>query len=411
SGLEAERILREGYIGPYTPLALGQPTGPLYLTALSLRYFGSTIWAVRAVSALLGTITVGVLYLMLRRHSSGNSGQRRVVALLGAALLATSHWHLHFSRIGFPLITWPLCTLLAVWAMLEAARREQARWWCLAGFVLGSGIYSYNAHVVSILALGLWLLLYLARLRHVSVARRLAWLLLFSSMILLAATPMIRYALAPEHTYFEHTRVVSIFTAPASKWLELEGIGPKLIFLTERYIQFWDQLSLHSQVDAGDATGIVPIVPVSMLLVALIGLVWAWKGKRGPLVEITLLLALLLPLGPMLTLDGLNRRAFALSPFLALLAALGIVALSQWNAVAALKRGTKPFHALGFAVVLFGAISFQNLNDYFRRAMPSEPMRWTFGQEMTETCRYLNTLPPRSRVYFYSDRWSAKYET
>src|SRR3712207_6029897 len=35
AGLEAQRILRDGYIGPYTPRALGFPAGPLYLTALS----------------------------------------------------------------------------------------------------------------------------------------------------------------------------------------------------------------------------------------------------------------------------------------------------------------------------------------------------------------------------------------
>ena len=76
AGLEAGRILREGSIGPYSPLALGQPSGPLYLVALPVRLFGHTIWAVRAVSELLGTLTVVLLYFGLRR-TSGRAGSRR----------------------------------------------------------------------------------------------------------------------------------------------------------------------------------------------------------------------------------------------------------------------------------------------------------------------------------------------
>ena len=37
TGLDALRILDEGWIGPYVGSALGQPTGPLYFTAFLLR--------------------------------------------------------------------------------------------------------------------------------------------------------------------------------------------------------------------------------------------------------------------------------------------------------------------------------------------------------------------------------------
>ena len=75
SGIEARRILSQGWIGPYTPGALGRPAGTLYLTAASVWLFGDTIFAVRLVPALMGTLTVATLYLLLRVQI-GDMGDR-----------------------------------------------------------------------------------------------------------------------------------------------------------------------------------------------------------------------------------------------------------------------------------------------------------------------------------------------
>ena len=39
-GLEARRILDRGSIGPYSPTALGQPDGPMYLAASGPAWLG-----------------------------------------------------------------------------------------------------------------------------------------------------------------------------------------------------------------------------------------------------------------------------------------------------------------------------------------------------------------------------------
>ena len=51
-GLEAQRIPREGGIGPWSPTTLGQPAGLMYPAALSVWLLGPTVFAVRAVPAL-----------------------------------------------------------------------------------------------------------------------------------------------------------------------------------------------------------------------------------------------------------------------------------------------------------------------------------------------------------------------
>ncbi|RYX82380.1 glycosyltransferase family 39 protein [bacterium] len=419
-GLEGERILREGSIGVYSPRALGQPTGPLYLTALSVGLFGSTIWAVRAVSALIGTITVGVFYLMLRRHAGGTESEKRVVALLGAAFLATSQWHLHYSRIGFPLISWPLCALLMIWGALEAAKHKQARWWCVAGVLTGLGIYSYNAHIMCMLALGAWMLFFVARERETPIARRLGWLLAFISSVIVTAMPMLLYAFNPSNGYFKHSQAVSIFTAPNSGWAELHRFGSKFGYLSARYIDVWNNLGFNSRIDSVDGIGVVPPVPAMMMLLAALGLLWGWKSKRGNLIQISLFFAIIMPIGPTITIEGLNRRVFAIAPLLAFLAAVGIIAIYRWAQrrtwKGVFKRektpvGQVPSVVVGCLVLLFIGITGQNLYNCFVISLPSDSVKWTYGQEMVAVCRYLNTLPPDAHVYFYSRRWSKNYET
>ncbi len=282
SGIEAKRILREGSIGPYSPLALGQPSGPLYLTALSIRIFGETVWAVRAVSALLGTLSVALLYFLLR------AAQGRKVAFVAATMLATLNWHIHFSRIGFPVIAWPLCALAATFAALEATRRARARWWALTGLVAGIGIYAYNAHVLFIGALGVWLLFYLGKKRDVPLKIRIGWLLCFAATLSLVTLPMARYALDPANDYFSHSRLISLFSAPDSSWPKDADEFAKIKILVGRFGGFWGNLSWHSQMDWGDSTGVVPVVPLGILVLGTLGLVLPPKNRRGALMGISL---------------------------------------------------------------------------------------------------------------------------
>ena len=175
TGLEAARVLRAGSIGVYSPLALGQPSGPLYLSAISVAIWGQSVLAARVVAALLGTLTVPLLYGFLRAHV------HREAALVGAGLLAVLGWHVHFSRVGFPLISWPLCAIVALWALFAALERRQWRAFALAGALAGVGIYAYNAHAVFLAALAGFVLASLTRQRDVAPQTRALWLFWFGA--------------------------------------------------------------------------------------------------------------------------------------------------------------------------------------------------------------------------------------
>lgn len=411
TGLESARILREGNIGPYSLDALGQPTGPFYLIALAERLLGNTILAVRIVPALLGTLTVLALFFVVRR-SCGTAA-----ALAGAALLATQGWHLHFSRIGFPLAAWPLVAVLTAGALVEALRRNDWRWWGLVGLCLGLGVYAYNSHPLFIAITALFVALavgagwWQARGTRGAIWR-LVPVLALPIVLGLVALPLLRYAADPINDYTGHVRAVSVTNTAA--WQELMGFAPRARFLVDRYGAYWDQVCCHSQIDGADGSGTTPLLPPPLLALAVVGAVVGCCQRRGrTLALFGVCVALLLPLSAVLTVDGAARRTFALAPFVAVFAGLALTwPLTQVRASLGAARGRTIFlPTLGLAAAAIVAVLAQGAIDgYFGHFAHSPEARWTFAVEMVDASRYLATLPPASRIYFYPGRWPADHE-
>ena len=74
-GLEGERILHDGWVGPYSPYAMGQPAGVLYATAVPLALFGKSVVALRLEPAIAGVLTVAAL--LVYEHSLVRPGDLR----------------------------------------------------------------------------------------------------------------------------------------------------------------------------------------------------------------------------------------------------------------------------------------------------------------------------------------------
>ena len=99
TGLDALRVVREGWIGPYVGSALGQTTGPLYFTALVFALSKPTTFTLHLSMALFGIATVPAAYFLMR------VGFGRWVALFAVIALTFSYWHLFYSRAAFMLIS------------------------------------------------------------------------------------------------------------------------------------------------------------------------------------------------------------------------------------------------------------------------------------------------------------------
>lgn len=397
--MDALRVLKEGWIGPYSPNALGYPNGPIYFAAPIINIFGETLFAARLSMALLGIITIPVAYLTFRVMFD------RTLATFAAILLALGLWHLHYSRIAFPVIAWPLMELLTLLFLFLGIRTNRWFFFGLAGLALGAGIYTYNAHPVFALPLGLFVLWVALRERRQHLIRFAGQIALVIGLATFAALPMILYATEPGHPYLQTNRGLALSETDDWKSRDLTEKG-QLVF--DRTRDFYLAAYWHGAGDGADGAGSEAMVDrVTIVLLAIGAAISVWRWRQLGAVAV-LLIVIVIPFGSILTVNGMFRRSLGMVPFLAALAA---APLALWWRRA--ERLSLPWRSASYAgiALIVAAVGFFNLNFYFTEFPNKEIVQFTFVGELTEASKYMNDLPDDAYVYFYSGRWSLFYET
>ena len=206
------------------------PTMSFLAYGVAMRLFGATVAGGRALSAIVGTLTVLTTFLL------GRSLGGRRVGWLSAAILAFSAYHIHFSRLASNQIGDPLVgtvVLWLVWSGLQAvpdsqrARGGALPWtlmWGLAGVVAGLGWYAYfGARWVTILVALVFA--WRALVTPSFIRRHWQGLLFFGAGWLMAVLPLFGWYSVFPSPLTERVNVVNIF---ASGWLAREvGITGK----------------------------------------------------------------------------------------------------------------------------------------------------------------------------------------
>jgi 4-amino-4-deoxy-L-arabinose transferase-like glycosyltransferase len=108
------------------------------LTSLALSAVGHSVFSLRLVSALAGTLTVLGIYLLARRMFDS-----RQTATLAALFAATGFWLVLFSRVALPT---SLAALLSVWGfyfLYKGIETHRLWHWGMAGLVFGLGFHAY----------------------------------------------------------------------------------------------------------------------------------------------------------------------------------------------------------------------------------------------------------------------------
>lgn len=133
-----------GIIGGETPLYFarhGLPQEPLHMYAIAamMGLVGAGSMAIRLTSAVIGTLTLPVVFGCLREAFRSNR-----LALTATAALAVMRWHVHFSRVGLRTIWVPLIAAAACWIGLVVLRRPMRRLGAVAlGLVMAIGCHTY----------------------------------------------------------------------------------------------------------------------------------------------------------------------------------------------------------------------------------------------------------------------------
>lgn len=110
----------------------------IYLSSISIYFFGLTAFAVRFPSILFGTIAVFAIFLFVSQLT-----QKRIMALLAAFLLAINPWHMHFSRAAFEVNVAVTFLLLGIVFFLFAVKKNHVLFF-VSIFLFAISLYTYN---------------------------------------------------------------------------------------------------------------------------------------------------------------------------------------------------------------------------------------------------------------------------
>ena len=232
NGNNAVEALATGAFKIFYPENNGREGLFINIQALAVWLFGPEAWALRIVSAIIGTLTVLGIWFLARELFTGWTRERpeaedpsaeaprrglspaAIIALASAFLIATSYWHVNFSRIGFRAIMVPFFLSFGIAFLLRALRTGSIPMTVLGGLATGLGFHTYIAFRFIPLALAIPLLAafrsWYRGLRKQPCVPCVAALFLFVTFI--AALPVGFYFLNNPGDFFGRSGQVSIFS-------------------------------------------------------------------------------------------------------------------------------------------------------------------------------------------------------
>jgi 4-amino-4-deoxy-L-arabinose transferase-like glycosyltransferase len=336
--------------------------------ALGIALFGNQAWALRLPAAVFGVLTVGGLYLLGAELISAPAG------LLAAFFLATSFWHMVFSRMAFRAIAAPLFLVWGFYLLLVALRRARGgrawiAWMALAGAVYGLGFYTYPAYrVTPLLLLAIWI----AQGRQMPRVASAVWI--FAGAAAAVATPLAVYFAGHPGAFWGRASLVSVVGGPRpAVEIALNCWRTARMLFTRGDHNWRHNVAWQAEL----------FWPVAICMV--IGLRAAWQRQR------TILLWLAAGMAPavLATEAPHSLRAILMLPPVCLLAALGAQQVYSW-----LVRVTPVRIVQTAAIAVALALCYQPYHSYFDVWARHPNTAEALGSSYTELARRIAAAPP-----------------
>ncbi len=363
----------------------------VYLAALSIRLFGPTPFAVRAVTAAAGTLAVLTTWLAARAlfpPDRMRPFRGELLPLAAAFTLAVLYPALHFSRFGIRAMTLLPPLTLAVFAFWRGWRGPSAVWLGAAGFFVGLSLYTFAAArlfpLVFILFGG-----YLLLTDRGSLRARWRGLALATVVAVLTAAPLLLFF--ARYPYFFAFRMAYVANrgkgvvegAPALTWLLNVGrVLGGLVWQGETHLRH----NLPGR----------PYLDPAQAALALLGLIRASRFRWRPEYVFLLLWAGVMLLPSILSGDAPHfGRLTGAAPALAILVGVGLTRLAER------LRDVAPVRWLAAAaVVTLCALSlFFTTRDYFGRYATHPDLARDFYQSDWTLGTFAAALPPETTLY------------
>lgn len=278
----------------------------LWITPVLLWLFGGHAWVLRLSSALSGIAAVAATYVLGREVNERT-------ALAAAALTATNHVFLLYSRI--PFVTDPVGPILwALWMALQGWKGRGVHWSIFSGILAGTTLWSYWSSSLSVpmyLTAGGFLLLFRTRRfwRH-------RWHLAAWALCFVGTAPSLWQSRHVGEDYIQRTLLAMWQWDAALWWTNLRlGFGTVFLYRTHGDWGIWTGRPILLPAEC--ACIVVSLLAWRSARSRLfVGLCWAWIG-------VIVFLGSCIPLhGP-----GEQYHILVAIPLLMILAGLGVTQL------------------------------------------------------------------------------------
>ncbi len=194
-GYDAYSILKTGHdqYGQFMPLffqSFGdwKLPGYFYLLVPSIKVFGLSELAVRFPSALLGSLTPIIFFLLARQITKNTN-----LSLTSMFFLAISPWHIQFSRGGFETTVGLFFVLCATYLYLIALETKKVLIFTISYILFALSIYTYHSYRIFTPLLVISIIAFNFRSFKKSLKSQIIPLILVAVMLV----PMLIFSLSP----------------------------------------------------------------------------------------------------------------------------------------------------------------------------------------------------------------------
>jgi 4-amino-4-deoxy-L-arabinose transferase-like glycosyltransferase len=359
-GLEARRLLA-GQLPVVFATGWNQfPALGFAIDAASMRIFGDGLSGLRMASAIEGVLSIGALYVLVRRLWGWRP------ALLAAAFLAMSAWHIHFSRTGFLNMQSPLVTLVALYFLVRGVQDGRPLDWLVCGLAIGLSLEVYYAARLAPVLIAIYLGFRVLTDRRF-VTRRVHVLgmltMAFGATVFFA--PMAAVYARDLATFTGHTSGVML-SSPSNLAHELDGYHvttlPEVLVIQAQHTLEAFHIRGETSLEYGHVAPLFDFWTGALLAMGALAVMLRPGSARGLLLASWVWLALVL--GSVILIDALySPRLVVAIPALVLGPALMLDTV--WRGVTRLSGRVGTYAFAGPVVLLLGLALQGNVHDYF----------------------------------------------
>ncbi|MEK7593333.1 MAG: hypothetical protein AAB464_01270 [Patescibacteria group bacterium] len=390
--------------------------------------FGHEPWVSRSVAAVFGILTVLGVYFLTRElfnirtsdvlnidsdnFETSNVQKLRInekIALLATFLMATSFWHILFSRIGFRAIMAPFFLAWGIYFLLSSLNSIKAKSYklkaILGGIFFGLGFHTYIAYrampLLALIIIGYWLLVN----KEWQIRKKIILItFLFSLFSLIVFAPLGIYFIQNPQDFFGRTTQVSIFNSESP----IKNLSINILKTAGMFNFSGDYNWRHNYAGKPELFWPVGILFIIGIIIGIKNMFGNWKleienseNSNFQIIIFSWLIIAALPI--VVSNEGLPHalRAILMAPVVFILAGAGGVWLYDLIKNLAIINDSKiKLIILNVSAAIFLTfLIFEAYNSYFIKWGKSEHIQGAFSADYVEIGRELNALPKELPKY------------